>query len=76
MPTPTPASPAHFDYPAAARDAGISSADLARLIQLFERDYPTDLMLRELHILRACESIRAGRATLASILAPRDSRVA
>lgn len=68
MPIPTPNIPEHFDYPKAARDARISDADLAALVRLFERDYPDDLMLRELHVLRACHAIREGRATVQGML--------
>jgi hypothetical protein len=67
-PTPTPTPPAYFDYPAVAREAGIGAADLRAIIHIFEADYPHDLMLRELHILRACNAVKAGRVALADIL--------
>lgn len=67
--TPTPIPPQHFDYTRAARQANLSPADLAAIIRLFENDYPHDLMLRELHILRACNAIIRGAVTLRDILA-------
>lgn len=51
---PTPEIPEHFDYRRAASDAGFSPIDLRAVQVLFEADYPSNLMLRELHILRAC----------------------
>ena len=65
LPIPTPA---HFDYPRAAREAKLTDADLRSLIRLFEIEYPTDLMLRELHILRACNAIIRGSTTIRQIL--------
>ncbi|HMN42760.1 MAG TPA: hypothetical protein PKE29_18115 [Phycisphaerales bacterium] len=67
-PTPTPAIPEHFDYREPARAAGIGETDLLAIVRLFETDYPHDLMLRELHILRACNAVRTGMVTVAQIL--------
>lgn len=67
---PTSAVPEYFDYLAEAAAASIDSDDLAQIVRVFEADYPNDLMLRELHILRACHAIREGRATLRQIIAP------
>jgi hypothetical protein len=67
-PTPTPHPPEYFDYNHAASSAQLTGPELAKLIERFERDYPADLMLRELHILRACNAIAGGRATLNSIV--------
>lgn len=73
VPTPTP--PEHFDYLAAAQRAGIRPEQLDEIVRAFESDYPGDLMLRELHILRACNSVHAGRTTLARLLSEiRDRR--
>ncbi len=57
---PTPPDPAYFDYKAAAATAGLSVDELRTLVTLFEADYPDDLMLRELHVLRACNAIARG----------------
>lgn len=65
---PTPASPEYFDYTRAAREAHISDADLRSLIRIFEADYPDDLMLRELHILRACNAVIRGMTTIRQML--------
>lgn len=60
--------PLYFDYPAAARAAGISTEQLRLLEQMFRADYPTDDMLYELHVLRACNSVSGGLASLDAIL--------
>lgn len=67
-PNPTPDPPEHFDYTRAARQAALSPADLAAIIHLFELDYPHDVMLRELHVLRACNAIIRGAVTIRDIL--------
>lgn len=66
----TPPTPEHFDYIGAAAAAGLSPEQLSAIIRLFEADYPDDLMLRELHVLRACHAVAKGRATIESILHP------
>lgn len=58
----------YFDYETVARDAGVSQEQLHAIERLFESDYPSDRMLRELHVLRACNAVKAGRATVAEIL--------
>ncbi|MEK6703696.1 MAG: hypothetical protein AABZ53_15655 [Planctomycetota bacterium] len=73
---PTPATPSYFDYPRAAREARLSEADVRALIRIFETDYPDDLMLRELHILRVCNSIIRGTSTIKQVLESTDSRAA
>ena len=65
---PTPAAPEYFDYTRAAREAGISDADLRALIHIFEVDYPDDVMLRELRILRACNAVVSGITTIRQVL--------
>jgi hypothetical protein len=59
----------YFDYEAAARQAGISHADLEALRRRVERDYPSRL-LRELHLSAICKAIAAGRWTVADALKP------
>jgi hypothetical protein len=61
--------PEHYDYLAAAAAAGLSEADLAAIARHFEAEYPNDLLLRELHILRACNAIARGETTLNQLLA-------
>jgi hypothetical protein len=74
--TPTPVVPAYVDYFAAAARAGIGRDDLAAIVRLFERDYPHDVMLRELHVLRACHAVERGVATVRSILSAATDRAA
>jgi hypothetical protein len=62
----------YFDYETVAREAGIASDKLDQLVNLFTLEEPNDSMLAELHILRACMAIRAGRLTLEEAL--RDAR--
>jgi hypothetical protein len=76
LPIPTPAAPSHFDYPRAAREAGVADGDLRSLILIFEAEYPTDIMLRELHILRACNAIVRGATTIREVLASADAQAA
>lgn len=75
-PIPTPASPVYFDYSRAANSARLSEGELRAIIQIFEADYPSDLMLRELHVLRACNAIARGLITVDAVLAAADSKAA
>ncbi len=56
----TPKDPAYFDYKAAAATPALCVDELRALVTLFEADYPDDLMLRELLVLRACNAIARG----------------
>ena len=58
----------HFDYESVAREAGISSEDLAEICRLVRQDFPSDDMLYELHVLRACMAVNDKRYTLEQIL--------
>jgi len=73
---PTPATPEYFDYTRAAREAGIADAELRTLIGIFETDYPDDLMLRELHVLRACNAVARGTVTIRRVLGSTNSQAA
>ncbi|MBL8887917.1 MAG: hypothetical protein JNK16_14770 [Phycisphaerales bacterium] len=75
-PIPTPTSPAYFDYTRAAHAANLSESDLRALIAIFESDYPNDLMLRELHVLRACNAIVRGLTTIRQVLGSSSSQAA
>ncbi len=59
----------YFDYETAAREAGISSEKLARLVGLFSVDEPDDPMMVELHLLRVCMAIKEGKVSLDQVLA-------
>jgi hypothetical protein len=67
---PTPRVPQYSEYREMAHEIGLSAAQLSALIALFERDYPRDIMLRELHVPRACMSIRRGDTTIGDVLRP------
>jgi hypothetical protein len=73
---PTPSVPEYFDYTRAAREAGLTPEQLRSVIRLFEADYPHDVMLRELHILRACNAIRRGTVTIQQVLSSHEERAA
>jgi len=53
----------HFDYIAAARQAGLSDDDLAALRHRVEGEYHSEL-LREMHLHRICTAIARGECTL------------
>ncbi|MBX3390516.1 MAG: hypothetical protein KF691_13790 [Phycisphaeraceae bacterium] len=76
IPTPTPAVPVHFDYRGAAQAAKLSENELRTLVRIFEIDYPDDLMLRELHVLRACNAIVRGLTTIGQVLGSSGSQAA
>ncbi len=65
-------SPQHFDYFPAAKEAGIRDDQLRQIERIFRADYPNDDMLFELHVLRVCLSVKAGRSDLAAILQEGD----
>ena len=54
----------YFDYETAARQAGISPDGLATLCELIREEFPSDDMMYELHVLRACLAIRDGHLSL------------
>ena len=54
----------YFDYNKIAREAGISDEDLSAIRDAMRREFPTDDMMWELHILRACMAIRDGHLTV------------
>jgi len=61
--------PKFYDYPKVAGEAGLSPQQLEQLAAVVRRDYPSDEMLYELHLLRACRAIRDRDITLAQALA-------
>lgn len=76
QPEPTPTVPVYFDYRAAAAKAGWTAQQFGELVRVFEADYPFDLMLRELHILRACQAVARGLVTAEAVLRPTNQRAA
>lgn len=60
--------PHYFDYPAVAREAGISDADLVAIERRVRQDYPDDPMMFELRMLRTCRAILDGSASVQDAL--------
>jgi len=58
----------YFDYQPVAEEAGISARDLEELRRQVRNEFPNDDMLFELHMLRACNTVRDGIATIQQIL--------
>jgi AraC-like DNA-binding protein len=58
----------YFDFEKVAREAGISSGQLRQLCDAMHREFPTDEMMRELHVLRACMAIKNGLITVEDAL--------
>jgi hypothetical protein len=54
----------YFDYESCAREAGISDSDLSAIKELLRDEFPTDEMMWELHVLRACLAIMDGHITV------------
>ncbi len=54
----------YFDYEGVAREARIPPDKLRLLCDLIRKDFPDDQMMYELHVLRACMSIRDGRLSI------------
>ncbi len=61
-------NPNYFDYPSAAREAGLSDVQLATILAALRCEEPTDDMLFELHVLRACRAMVGGPYTFAQIM--------
>jgi hypothetical protein len=57
----------YFDYESAAREAGLAEGELAAVKEAMRREFPTDDMMWELHVMRACLAIRDGHATLEDV---------
>ena len=54
----------YFDYEKVAREAHLSSDQLNALCRLIRKEFPTDDMLYELHVLRVCMAIKQGALTI------------
>lgn len=65
--------PEYFDYASIAQRAGIASAKLTAIESLVREDYPADVMMFELRMLRICRAIESGKATVQDALR-RDDR--
>ncbi len=58
----------HFDYERVAREADIPTDKMEELRHLVRQEFPTDEMMYELHVLRACMAIKDGRLTVEEAL--------
>ena len=54
----------YFDYETIVREAHITPDDLTALCALIRREFPSDDMMYELHVLRACLAIRDGHLSV------------
>lgn len=64
----------YFDYRRSAQEAGINDDQLQLIERMFRADYPTDDMLYELHVLRACNAIRDRLTTLDAVMRDAEQR--
>ena len=60
----------YFDYEQVAAEARIPPDKLAVICEILRREYPDDDVLYELHVLRACNSVKGRRITLDQLLKP------
>ena len=60
----------YFDYESVAEEAGIPREKLDLICEMLRREYPDDDVLYELHVLRACNSVKDGRSTVEQLTAP------
>ena len=58
----------YFDYESIAREAHLTEEELRQLAETVRRDYPSDRMLFELHLMRACRAIRDGVVTFSDAI--------
>jgi hypothetical protein len=57
-----------FNYKKVAREAGVPPGKLAELCKSIRVEFPTDDMMFELHVLRACMAVRDGYAKIEEIV--------
>lgn len=60
----------YFDYEQVAQEASISAEQLFLICRLLRHEYPDDDVLYELHVLRACNSVKEGRIGIEALLKP------
>ena len=58
----------YFNYEKVAAEAGISPEKLQELEERIRQEFPSDEMMYELHVLRACMAVRDGHIKLADAL--------
>ena len=59
----------YFDYESVAAEANVPEDKLAELCHAVRAEFPEDVMMYELHVLRACMAIRDGVVSLEDVLA-------
>jgi hypothetical protein len=58
----------YFNYRKVARQADISPDKLTEICKSIRDEFPTDDMMYELHVLRACMAVRDGYAQVEDLL--------
>jgi len=61
----------YFDWQKTAHEAHIPPEKLEELSHAIRQEFPSDDMMFELHLLRACAAIRDGVLTLEQALRPK-----
>lgn len=65
----------YFDYRRVAEEARIPADKLEEIARMVRIEFPTDDMLYELHVLRACMAIRDGYVSLEDALKPEGGKL-
>jgi hypothetical protein len=65
-----------FDYDQVAAEAGITDDELEQICAHFRTEFPGDDMMADLHILRACNTVLEGAATVEQVLVPQTADAA
>jgi len=65
----------YFDYRRVAEEARVPPDRLEAIAKMVRDEFPTDDMLYELHVLRACMAIRDGLVSLEDALKPEGGKL-
>jgi len=63
----------YFDFESVACEAGIPPDQMKALRQSMRLEFPSDEMMYELHVLRACMAVRDGHVRLQDVLRPQPA---
>jgi len=58
----------YFDFESVAREAKIPVGKLRKLLNLMREEFPSDPLMYELHMLRACMAVRDGHIRIDDVL--------
>lgn len=58
----------YFDYEAVAREARIPPGKMRKLLRVIRGEFPSDPLMYELHVLRACMAVRDGHIQIDDVL--------